>query len=239
MKLVHIVALAALALVVGALAGVGRPEAARSQAPEQEEPPVGLTVTGTGSVRTVPDRASFSFGVQTEGATARAALTANTTAANRVVASLRGAGVAAADLQTSQVSLSPRSNEMGTDIVGYTAFTTVTATIRELGRVGAVVDTAVDAGANTLSGPSLTRGDTDALYRQALRAAYTDAREKAETLAAASGRTLGAVTAIVEGAQGSVPIPLAAAQDAARSSVEIAPGTQSIDASVSVTFALS
>ena len=239
MKLVHIVALAALALVVGALAGVGRPEAARSQAPEQEEPLVGLTVTGTGSVRTVPDRASFSFGVQTEGATARAALTANTTAANRVVASLRGAGVAAADLQTSQVSLSPRSNEMGTDIVGYTAFTTVTATIRELGRVGAIVDTAVDAGANTLSGPSLTRGDTDALYRQALRAAYTDARAKAETLAAASGRTLGRVTAIVEGAQGSVPVPLAAAQDAARSSVEIAPGTQSIDASVSVTFALS
>ena len=238
MKLVHIAALAALALVVGALAGVGRPEAARSQAPEQEEP-VGLTVTGTGSVRTVPDRASFSFGVQTEGATARAALTANTAAANKVVAALRGAGVAAADLQTSQVSLSPRSNEMGTDIVGYTAFTTVTTTIRELGRVGAVVDTAVDAGANTLSGPSLTRGDTDALYRQALRAAYTDAREKAETLAAASGRTLGRVTAIVEGAQGGVPIPLAAAEDAARSSVEIAPGTQSIDASVSVTFALS
>ena len=105
--------------------------------------------------------------------------------------------------------------------------------------MGAIVDTAVDAGANTLSGPSLTRGDTDALYRQALRAAYTDAREKAETLAAASGRTLGNVTAIVEGAQGSVPVPLAAAQDAARSSVEIAPGTQSIEASVSVTFAMS
>ena len=236
MKLVHIVALAALALAVGALAGVGRPEAAQSA---EEEPPVGLTVTGTGSVRTVPDRASFSFGVQSEGATARAALTANTAAAKKVVDAIRAAGVAAADLQTSQVSLSPRSNEMGTEIVGYTAFTTVTATIRELGRVGAVVDTAVDAGANTLSGPSLTRGDTDALYRQALRAAYTDAREKAETLAAASGRTLGNVTAIVEGAQGSVPVPLAAAQDAARSSVEIAPGTQSIDASVSVTFALS
>ena len=142
MKLVHIAALAALALAVGALAGVGRPEAAQSA---EEEPPVGLTVTGTGSVRTVPDRASFSFGVQTEGATARAALTANTAAANKVVAALRGAGVAAADLQTSQVSLSPRSDEMGTEIVGYSAFTTVTATIKELGRVGAIVDTAVYA----------------------------------------------------------------------------------------------
>ena len=238
MKLVRIVALASLALAVGALAGVGRPEAASSAAPEAD-PPVGLTVTGTGSVRTVPDRASFFFGVQSEATTARAALTANTAAARKVVEAIRGAGVAAADLQTSQVSLSPRSNESGTEIVGYTAFTTVTATIREIGRVGAIVDVAVDAGANTLSGPSLTRGDTDALYRQALRAAFTDAREKAETLAAASGRTLGAVTAIVEGAQGGgVPMPLAG-QDTARSSVEIAPGTQSIDASVSVTFALS
>ena len=128
---------------------------------------------------------------------------------------------------------------MGTEVVGYSAFTTVTATIRELGRVGAIIDTAVDAGANTLSGPSLTRGDTDALYRQALRAAYTDARGKAETLAAASGRTLGRVTAIVEGGQVMEPIPFAAAQDAARSSVEIAPGTQSIDASVSVSFQIS
>ena len=199
----------------------------------------GLTVTGTGSVRTVPDRASFFFGVETQAATARAALTANTAEARRVVEAIRGAGVAAADLQTSQVSLSPRTNENGTGIVGYVASTSVTATIRDLARVGAVVDAAVGAGANTLSGPSLTRGDTDALYRQALRAAYADAREKADTLAAASGRTLGRVTAIVEGAQGGVPMPLAGRDAVAGSTVEIAPGTQSIDASVSVTFALS
>lgn len=234
MKPVRIVALAALALAVGALAGVGRPEAARSAA---EDPPTGLTVTGIGSVRTVPDRASFAFGVETQAATARAAITANSAAARRVLDGLRGAGIAAADLQTSQVSLSPRTNENGSDIVGYSAFTTVTATIRDLARVGAVVDAAVDAGANTLSGPSLTRGDTDALYRQALRAAYTDAREKAETLASASGRTLGAVTAIVEGGQGAVPMPLS--RDAAESAaVELAPGTQTIEASVSVTFTL-
>lgn len=234
MKLVRILALAALALAVGALAGVGRPEAARSA---EEVPPTGLTVTGTGSVRTVPDRASFFFGVETQAATARAALTANSAAAKKVVDAIRAAGVAAADLQTSQVSLSPRTNENGTDIVGYTASTSVTATIRELARVGAVVDAAVDAGANTFSGPALTRGDTDALYRQALRAAYADARVKAEALAAASGRTLGAVTAIVESTQGAVPMPLA--RDAAQSSVEITPGTQSIDASVTVTFVLS
>jgi hypothetical protein len=237
MKLVRIAALAGLALAVGALAGVARPEAASSAA--AEEVPQGLTVTGLGSVRTVPDRASFFFGVETQAATARAALNANSAEAKKVVDALRAAGVAAADLQTAQVSLSPRSNERGTEIVGYTAFTTVTATIRDLARAGAVVDAAVDAGANTVGGPNLTRGDTDAQYRQALRAAFTDAREKAETLAAASGRTLGRVTAIVEGSTGGVPMPVAAKDSAAGTAVEIAPGTQSVDATVTVTFALS
>jgi uncharacterized protein len=235
MKLARIAALAALALALAALAGVARPEAAQSAA--EEEAPQGVTVTGTGSVRTVPDRAAFSFGVETQAATAKAALNTNAVEAKKVLDALRAAGVAAADLQTSQVSLSPRTNERGTEIVGYTAFTTVTASIKELAKVGAVVDAAVDAGANTVSGPSLTRGDTAALYRQALRAAYADAKDKAETLAAASGHTLGRVTGIVEGSSGGGPIAISK-DAAAGSSVEIAPGTQSVDAAVSVTFAL-
>jgi uncharacterized protein YggE len=233
MKLVRIAALAALVLAAAALAGVARPDAAASA---QADTPAGITVTGTGSVRTVPDRASFSFGVETQAATARAALTANSAESKRVLDALRAAGIAAADLQTSQVSLSPRTGERGNEIVGYTAFTTVTATLRDLARVGAIVDAAVDAGANTVSGPALTRGDTTAQYRQALRAAFTDAREKAEVLATASGKTLGAVTAVVEGG-GSGPLPIAA-RDSAAGAVEIAPGTQSVDAAVSVTFAL-
>jgi len=235
MTLVRIAAIAAVALGVAALGGVARPEAAQSA---DEATPAGLTVTGLGSVRTVPDRASFSFGVETQAPTARAALAANTTDAKKVLDALRAAGIAAADLQTSQVSLYPRTDERGTGIVGYTASTTVTATLRDLGRAGAVVDTAVEAGANTVSGPSLTRGDTDAQYKQALRLAYTDAKGKAEALAAASGKTLGAITAIVEGSSGSVPMPVA--KDAAASAaVEIAPGTQAVDAIVTVTFALS
>jgi uncharacterized protein YggE len=235
MTLVRIAAVASLALVVAALGGVARPDAAQSA---DEATPAGLTVTGLGSVRTVPDRASFSFGVETQAATARAALTQNAAEAKKLLDALRAAGIAAADLQTSQVSLNPRTDERGTGIVGYSAITTVTATLRDLSRAGAVVDAAVDAGANTVSGPSLTRGDTDAQYRQALRLAYADARTKAEALAAAAGKTLGAVTAIVESSSGSVPY--AVAKDAAASTaVEIAPGTQSVDAVVTVTFALS
>jgi len=233
MTLVRIAAVASLALVVAALGGVARPEVAQSA---DEATPAGLTVTGLGSVRTVPNRASFSFGVETQAATARAALTQNAAEAKKLLDSLGAAGIAAADLQTSQVSLNPRTDERGTGIVGYSAITTVTATLRDLSRAGAVVDAAVDAGANNVSGPSLTRGDTDAQYRQALRLAYADAQTKAESLATAAGKTLGAVTAIVEGSSGSVPY--AVAKDAAVSAIEIAPGTHSVDASVTVTFAL-
>src|SRR5829696_1373956 len=203
MTLVRIAAVASLALVVAALGGVARPEVAQSA---DEATPAGLSVTGLGSVRTVPDRASFSFGVETRAATARAALNQNAAEAKTLLDALRAAGIA-----------------------GYSAITTVTATLRDLSRAGAVVDAAVDAGANTVSGPSLTRGDTDAQYRQALRLAYADAKTKADALAAAARKTLGAVTAIVEGSSGSVPY--AVAKDAAASTaVEIAPGTQSVDA---------
>src|SRR3712207_5585757 len=98
MKLVRIAALAALALAVAAFAGASRPEAAQSAA--AEEVPKGVTVTGTGSVRTVPDRGSFYFGVETQAAAANAALTANTAEAKKVLDALLAAGIAPADLQT-------------------------------------------------------------------------------------------------------------------------------------------
>jgi uncharacterized protein YggE len=86
-------------------------------------------------------------------------------------------------------------------------------------------------------GPSLTRSDQAAVYRSALRAAYADARAKAETLAAAAGVTLGAMTSTVEGG-GSMPMPVAVGRaEDAKATIE--PGTQEIQASVSVTFAVS
>ena len=83
---------------------------------------------------------------------------------------------------------------------------------------------------------NLLASDQDAAYRNALKAAVAEARTKAETLATASNSTLGKITAIVEGG-GSMPMPMAvgAAKD---SSVPIEPGTQKIEATVSVTFAL-
>lgn len=230
MRRTRIAVLAAAALAVAVVAAVARPDAAASA----EEPVAGITVTGTASVSVVPDRATFWFGVQSEGRTASAALNANTTAINRVVAALRSAGIAAADLQTQQVSLSPRQDEDG-EITGYVAANSVSAQIRDLDRTGAVVDAAVNAGANQVSGPQLTRADQATPYRNALRAAVADARAKAQQLAAASNVTLGPIVAVVE-AGGAAPVPLD--QRSGAESASVVPGTQEVQASVTVTFGL-
>ena len=232
MKLARIALLAAAGVAIAAFAGVFQPSGARSAPGDTSSG--GITVLGTGSTNVTPDRASFAFGTVSQAATANAALTASSQSVARVIAALKKAGVAQADIQTSDVSLSPRMNNNGDEIVGYTASNTVTATVRKIGAAGDVVDAAVGAGANQVSGPNLLASDQDAAYRNALKAAVADARAKAETLANASSATLGKITAIVEGG-GAVPMPVAAG--AKDSSVPIEPGTQRIEASVSVTFA--
>jgi uncharacterized protein YggE len=232
MKLARVAALAALCLVAVAFGGVFQPLAARSAA---DTPSGGITVIGTGSVNVTPDRASFAFGTVSQASTAAAALNASSQAVARVIAALQKAGVSRADLQTAEVSLSARWSEDGQTIVGYTASNTVTATIRKLGDAGDVVDAAVAAGANQVSGPNLLASDQTSAYRDALKAAVADARAKAQTLAAASGVTTGSITAISEAGAAPQPMPLAATRDSA---VQIEPGIQKIDATVSVTFAI-
>ena len=223
--------LSALLLVASAIAGIAQPRLGRAaDSPTKKK----ITVTGNGTVTTVPDRAAFDFSVTSQAATAKAALAQNADAAAAVIAALKSAGIAPADLQTGQVSLNPQFNQAGTDVVGYTATNTVTAKT-SIAKAGSIVDAAVNAGANGVSGPSLARSDSDALYRDALKAAVADAGEKAKALAAASGLTLGGVQVIVEGAQASPPIPFAS-KDAASAGTPIEPGTQEIGASVTVTY---
>jgi uncharacterized protein len=194
----------------------------------------GITVNGTGSVSAAPDRLELWFGVESTGQTAKAALAANATEMRRLLAALRSAGVA--DLKTQSVNLNPRFVEGG-GVQGFTAHNSVSGTVRDASRAGAVIDAAVAAGANQVSGPSFTHANADELYRQALRAAVADARLSAQALAAASNLTLGKITAVVE--SGSSPIPFAAearAADMAGGSTPIEPGQREVTATVSVTF---
>ena len=100
-----------------------------------------------------------------------------------------------------------------------------------------MIDVAVDAGANQVSGPNLSRSDQTALYRQALRVAIANAKGKAQTIARASGLTLRRITDVGESGG---PTPLAdAAKAGIASPTPIEPGTQLVEATVTVTFSVS
>ena len=175
--------LAGVLLLASAVAGVAQPRFGHAATTTSTKT---ITVTGNGSVTTVPDRAGFDFTVDTRGATAKAALAENSTAAAAVVAAVKNAGVADADIQTSQVSLSPQTNQDGTQIVGYSASTSISVK-STIARAGSIVDAAVAAGADGVSGPSLSISDQDAQYRDALQKAVAAAHAKAQTLADAAG----------------------------------------------------
>jgi uncharacterized protein YggE len=233
MRLAQLGVVAAAVAAVIAFAGVGRPESAHGSAPGARS----VTVTGTASVKTVPNEAGFAAGVSTNAATARAALAANATKATAVIGALRSAGVAKVDLQTQDVSVSPRWDGRGRQD-GFTAHSSVHVEVQDVGQAGRLIDAAVAAGANETSGPSFDRGDRDALYRDALKAAFAQARLKADTLVGEAGASLGPVLRIEEqsSAPEQMPYLMRAAAD---SSTPVEPGKQEVQASVTVTFSRS
>ena len=222
----------AAGLTVVALAGaVGLPDLAGAQ--DAAATADTLTVNGVGTVKAVPDEAQMSFGVETRRPTAQAAVAANADAMRKVINALRQAG--AREIATQWVSVYPFTNDTGA-VDGYAASNSVSA-VSDVGDAAGLIDAAADAGANQVSGPGLSSSNAEELYRAALAKAVADARLRAEVLAKASGRSLGAITTIVEGGAAS-PLPYAerAALDAG--STPIVPGQQETTASISVTFSL-
>jgi len=222
--------LAAAGLAVVSLAGaVGLPDFADAQDAVGEDT---VTASGVGTATAVPNEAQMSFGVESRAATAKAAVAANADAMRKVINALRQAR--AREIATQWVSVFPVSRDDG-GVDGYTASNSVSA-MSDVGDAASLIDAAVEAGANSISGPGLSSSNSEELYRQALAKAVSEARERAQVLAKAAGRSLGEITSIVEGSA-ATPLPYAerAALDA---SVPIVPGEQETTATVSVTFSL-
>jgi uncharacterized protein YggE len=181
MKIIKITIAALLVLAAVALAGIGRPEAADGASENTRQ---GITVTGTGEVRSAPNRADLSFSIHSEGTTAAAALAANSAELRRLIAALKGAGVESSSLRTEHLGVSPRYDDGKVGTNGYSADSYLTVTDQGLERAGRLIDVGVSAGADSASGPALSIEDRDSQYRQALKLAVDDARAKAETLGA-------------------------------------------------------
>jgi len=224
---------AVVGLLVAAVAAVAVLQPSGAGAVDPPASADTVTVTGEGTVLAVPDRAEISAGVETRAQTARAALQANATAMERVLKALRSGG--GADITTETVSLSTSFDDQGSPN-GFVASNIASATVA-FDKAGSLIDAAVAAGANTIYGPSLSRSDADALYRQALAKAVDDAKARAEILAKAAGRSLGRVTAIAESGS-AAPVPFAAKASAAQDSTPVVSGPEETTASVTVTYEL-
>jgi uncharacterized protein len=200
----------------------------------------GITVVGTGSANAVPDVAEWSFGVRSEAESAAAAMRDAAAVSSRLVDALKDAGIKGEDLRTESISLYPQQDEMGRSITGYTASSTVHATM-PIGKAGEIIDRVVAVGANEIYGPNLRVSDSDDQYAQAVDEAFDDARARAEAVARKAGVSLGRPIAIVEGGGGGGPIPYygraALAEGGADMAIE--PGQQEIQAVLTVTFEIS
>jgi uncharacterized protein YggE len=240
---------AAAALLVGAFAlGASRgstpsagPRLTSAQLTSSAAAAAKITVTGTGTVTGTPDQLTLDMGVQVNGASVDSALQQASQAVRQVTAALRHQGVAAADIQTSGLSIQPNYSSGSQVPDGYQASESLTATLVQITAAGAQIQAAVHAGGNaaTVDDISLNLADTSGLLATARARAVADARVKAAQYAKALGQPLGPVLSVSDqtpAPEPILPLPNAAAGKAA--SVPISPGSQQLSVSVTVVYAL-
>ena len=227
----HLTTLAAALLLGSALA-----------TPLRADMPAQITVTGEGSVEAAPDMATMTLGVTSEGATAAAAMSANSALLSKVLERLRAAGVEDRDLQTTGLALNPNwqspQNGGAPQIAGYIASNMLNVRVRKLDGLGTVLDAAIVDGANTFNGLSFGLADPAPAMSEARRKAVEDAMARAAQLTGAAGVKLGPVLSITEGGNFGGPAPMFRMDAAAASAVPVASGAVSTEATVTMVFEL-
>lgn len=201
-----------------------------------------ITVTGTGTVSVVPDIAELRMGVTASAPTVDAARREAASTMQAILAALAAAGVVAADIRTTLLSVQPRydySDGRAPVLTGYELADTVAVTVRDLATVADVVDGGLRAGATSLDGLSFRVAEPGPAEREARVRAVAAARERADVLASAEGLTIVGVSDIVEGAAILPPGPrykgqrMAMAADAA---TPVEPGSAEIAVTVTVSY---
>jgi uncharacterized protein YggE len=207
----------------------------------------GIVVTGEGKMRVTPDQAVLTVGVVTTGESSQEVMAENSAAMNRVISTLKREGVDEKDIKTQSVNVWPEfdygregeQRELPT-ILGYRAENRVSVTIRDIGKTGEVIDSAVASGANQLYGLSFTMSEEASknLRTQVLREAVFDATDKAQVIADAIGAEKIIPVSVVEGGGYTPPIYRydVAALEKGAASTPISPGETEVSASVTVTF---
>ena len=241
-----------LVLAMVGLCGCSQGSAAQGELPQglqinlnqQQE---GIWVTGKGELSVVPDIATLRLGIQAQKASVSEAQAEATEAMNKVMAALKDNGVAEKDIQTQYFSIRQRTkwdDEKNQEIViGYQVTNMVTAKIRDIDKVGTIIDAAAKAGGDLVrvDGVSFSVEDPSAYHEELRGKAMADAEAKAEQLAEFAGITLGKATYISEGIQAPIPMWMDYMQGgmaAKETPTPISPGETKISLTVQVAYAI-
>ena len=215
--------------------------ASQLYAQQPQSPPEGrIVVVGAGSVHVPPDNARIRGGVTTRARTVKEASEANSKIMGAITAALLDSGVAQTDIRTSRFSVQPvyAPAQPGVEprLSGYSVSNQVEVLIRQIAKVGDILERLVNAGATDVGNIEFLNSDRSNILDQAREAAVADARHKAELYARASGVSLGRVLTITEEAVDRAPVPLLRASAARDAPVPIAAGENTLEARIVVEY---
>ena len=217
-----------------------------------------ITVTGEGTVYAVPDIAELSIGIKSQGKTLKSAQADNTAKYNAVVDFIKANGVEAKDIKTTYYNVNPQYQydnrpcpllssypcppQEPPKIVGYDITSTLSVKVRNMDKVGDILDGVVSAGANEVNGPAFSIDDENKLKEEAKKIAIEKAKESAKKLSRDLGVRLIKITGFSESG-GYPPVYYARALEAkggdfaaSLPAPSIEPGQNEVKVSVSLTY---
>jgi hypothetical protein len=233
---------AAVALLVLVISACG-PTTINQEAPANIRT---LSVTGSGQAILTPDVAYIYVGVHTEKPSAAEAVTENNGQTQKVIQALRDFGIDAKDIRTTNFSIWPMdkydpSSGLPTGEKTYAVDNTVYVTVRDLDKLGDLLDTVIAAGANTVNSVQFDVADKSEALKQARADAVKDAKAQAESLASAAGMTLGEVQSISFYDTPAYPVMDGrggGGNAVAEAAVPIQPGQLTFTVSVNISYAI-
>ncbi len=205
----------------------------------------GITVVGMGQASGTPDVAHVNVGVETQAETVQQAVADNKAKMASLLETLQGLSIADKDIQTTNYGVytqrQPNSDGKSLGPTTYNVNNQVNVTVRDVNKLGDVLDKVVTAGANNIYGVSFSVADTTKLESDARSKAFADAKSRAESLARLAGVSLGEVVSVSEVLGGPSPVYEGARMAAATGlggGAPIQPGELDVNMSIQVTFAI-
>jgi len=231
-------------LVAATIGGIGRGGrvAAQDATPVPSGSPAVVTVLGHGAATVTPDIATVTIGVQVTKPTLPEAQSEATAQMTAVLEAIKAAGIDEKDIQTAYYSVNVLQNYDNTgnptEVIGYQVSNQVNVVVRDLDKVGQLLEDVVAAGANSIYGITFGVSDPSDAQSQARADAVADAKKRAEELAKAAGLSLGRVLSISEGISQPIPYYDSGQFAGGKAGAPVQFGTTEVTVDVQVTYEL-